>query len=74
MKKIYSKPSIVFESFMMSSSVANTCEDKLLSETACYYEVGWDKFYAVGIDGSECTADDVDCYHVAVRNPSIFGS
>lgn len=73
MKKVYSKPVIIFESFQMTSNIANTCEDKIYSETTCFIEHGWDKFFTTGVT-SVCTAEDVDCYHVPENNPNVFGS
>ena len=77
MKKNYSKPEIVFESFKMSSNIATPCADKISSnESSCGIPDLFGTYFAVGADGSVCTldADTVDCYDVSANNPGVFGS
>ena len=77
MKKAYSKPEISFESFQMSTSIANDCGvianqgDIINCEI---YENGV-AIFATGSDGNgDCSIDTYDCYHVSPESANVFGS
>ena len=74
MKKTYSKPQIVFESFRMSSNIANTCGNPMgnsSDENTCeVIEQGYTIFTASNTD---CVGNH-NCYHVPQNDPTIFGS
>lgn len=73
MKRAYSKPEIFFESFKMSTSIANTCPGLKAnsgSGTECEYtENGTAIFADVNND-----CELYDCYHVMTETSGIFGS
>ncbi len=73
MKKNYSKPEIVFESFKMSSSIADSCNEKVITDTmTCFIEMDFgEKLFA---EGGVCDMYDPNCYQVPQSNPNIFGS
>lgn len=78
MKKAYSKPDIFFESFKLSSSIANTCEGlKGNSGDSENCEVDISDggisitLFAVGVN-KDC--ESVECYHVSSSTTDIFGS
>ena len=76
MKKTYLKPEIIFESFALTSSIANACDDKLSADTnTCGIEYGFDILFSTGTD-SVCNKDEdlYNCYHVPGENTSLFGS
>ena len=78
MKKVYRKPDIFFESFMMSSSIANECDgpkgnsgDPYVCE---YEENGMVLFNTATPDTNDCEWDDIWCYHVTADSQGVFGS
>ena len=84
MKKVYSKPEIVFESFSLSQSIAAGCEHKTKkSESLVLSGLG----FAFNSDPSACDVDVVGnaedmefgdgiCYHVFSSNgaSNVFSS
>jgi len=75
MKKVYSKPEILFEDFTLSTNIATTCEhNPLSSETTCAIDYsGWNLFLVdmaactdiqVGDPGDEDGQYGKICYHV----------
>ena len=79
MKKNYSKPEIVFESFKLTSSIANTCAGLKGNQTdgnQCELEINDGGFSIVvfntGLDTNDC--QDINCYHVTAASPDVFGS
>lgn len=83
MKKTYSKPRIMFESFSMSTNIAAGCEKTfgLYSRGACGYEDDTGEvIYATGV-GSVCTTNGGDagsydglCYHLPDESNNLFNS
>lgn len=84
MKKTYTKPQIVFESFVVSANIAGDCDPKTntpsLNSCPYTYEdefLGTVKLFIEGVNA--CTTKDADgeyngfCYHVFTGN-SLFNS
>lgn len=78
MKKNYSKPEIVFESFKLTTSIANTCggmKGNHDNGDSCelVIEDSGDKLtvFNTGLN-SDC--EDVNCYHVTSASPDVFAS
>lgn len=80
MRKAYSKPEIVFESFAMSTSIAAGCElDTPLPtyEESCGYPIRGGNVF---LEGPQCTSVPQDgmydgyCYHVPVETNNLFNS
>ncbi|MBP3368024.1 MAG: hypothetical protein J6L71_01200 [Clostridia bacterium] len=70
MKKIYVKPEIKFESFKMSSSIANDC-------AVSVNEIDVPDGYNLFVTGCEVVPADGDfggCYHVPTAETKVFGS
>lgn len=83
MKKEYSTPEIIFESFALTTSIAGGCEYKTntpSSGTCGYpYEGGnGDKLFTGLVDDCDIPIDDNEnngfCYHVPVESMNIFNS
>ena len=81
MKKEYTKPEIVFESFSLSVSIAAGCEEKIdnKSEYQCaYYSSGGIATFTGLIDECDFTSSDGTadgfCYHHPEGGPNIFNS
>ena len=80
MKKIYSKPEIMFEDFALSESIAGDCETKINNQTrgSCAYILRTGEHVFTGI--SACTTDEQDgdyngiCYHVPIDTRNLFNS
>lgn len=83
MKKVYSAPEILFESFTMSTNIAGDCEWK--PDTANNYNNCGINFSGVIIFGSDLTGCtgiqiapgdkwDSICYHVPSESSNIFNS
>lgn len=80
MKKIYSKPEIMFESFTLSENIAGDCEfkTKLPSKDNCGYEAGRGNVIFISKE-TGCTYTSPDgydtiCYHVPNDNSELFNS
>lgn len=76
MKVNYIKPTIYFESFELSQSIAAGCkfltEDKEGSEILDP-EIG--AIYVMGADGPACgVSGDSICYHTPVNSTGVFSS
>jgi hypothetical protein len=82
MKKEYSKPIVVFESFSMSTNIAGDCENKIDNQskgTCAYFSSGGIAlFTAAMVNICDFTASDGKadgfCYHVPEGGPNIFNS
>lgn len=86
MKKTYTKPEIVFESFSLSTNIAGDCESIVDNPTkgTCGVlgnEPGVDNLFSasvVGFDGCQMWSDtdayDGFCYHVPDDNHELFNS
>lgn len=83
MKKVYTKPAIMFEDFTLSTSIAGDCEVKLNTpnNTSCGYRPeGYDAdIFVEGITGcaekhADGTYGDGICYHVPDAGYNLFNS
>lgn len=84
MKKNYTKPEIVFESFIMSTNIAGDCEikadnDKNFHSCGIFFEGQGDLFSGNwhGCDQKPTTDDgwfNGYCYHVPIENKNVFNS
>lgn len=85
MKKTYSKPEILFESFTMNISIASSCTEPFGSPGRGTCAIpgnfpGWDLFNTT-IEGSACQVDGDEnekynglCYHVPTADAKYFAS
>lgn len=81
MKKIYSKPEIMFESFALSENIAAGCDTIVDNSTSgvCAYitRTGLNVFMS-SIDACSTTEDDGDydgfCYHIPIETKNLFNS
>ena len=83
MKKEYSAPEIIFESFALTTSIAGGCEYKTHSPSqgncGYPYEGGnGDKLFTGLVSDCDIPIDDNEenlfCYHVPVDSMNIFNS
>lgn len=87
MKKLYSKPDIVFDSFSLCTNITAGCEVKtnMPSNDLCGYKFGALYVFINGIqgcttpivDGSivvDSTTNDALCYHNPSENSNLFNS
>ena len=81
MKKVYSKPQIMFESFTLSTNIAAGCEFKTNTPSARQCGYGEDIFgVSIFVDGiTDCKAKYPDgynglCYHVPTETTNLFNS
>lgn len=79
MKKIYSKPDVIFESFTMSTSISS-CDVKAgFYSGECGVQMTPTMFIFT-IEASGCNMKDKDgeynglCYHVPIDGNQVFGS
>ncbi|MBQ6851038.1 MAG: hypothetical protein IJN77_08380 [Oscillospiraceae bacterium] len=84
MKKIYSKPEIMFEDFTLSINIAAGCDTKVEGANSgdCGYETGGLVVFLEGVTG--CTglqipegaegAFNFPCYHVPDSDTNLFNS
>lgn len=78
MKKEYCKPTISFESFKMSSSIAGACEGNqadFADASSCEYSYNGVSIF--GTDNGACIfkGDETDtCYQVPIEGVIIFNS
>lgn len=82
MKKVYSKPDILFDSFSMSVSIA-ACEvpTNFSMEKECGYHYFGDKYlFLLGVDGCNVIIEDNTpeydslCYHTFEDSNRLFSS
>lgn len=81
MKKVYTAPQILFESFAMSTNIAANC-DKIIrtfDQGNCAYEgTGGIMLFTVAIGACEFKSDDDAsngfCYHVPGEDNDLFNS
>jgi hypothetical protein len=84
MKKTYSKPDVLFDSFSLCNSIAGACEVKtnLPSQGGCGLQFGADTIFLKDIEGCAINPDffgmaegtDIPCYHVPMETNSLFRS
>lgn len=79
MKKIYSKPEIMFEDFTLSENIAGDCENKISNPTdgVCGYpsrngEIFMD--YITGCNYKQPDGYNDLCYHVPTEYSDLFNS
>ncbi len=81
MKKVYSKPEIIFEDFALSTNIAGNCEVKTNtpSQMQCAYYSDFDE--AVFLDTIQACSTypsegvyDGFCYHVPTEDKNLFNS
>ena len=75
MKKTYSKPVIVFESFKMTSSIANNCGEYKANHGdgyECTLDVYENGFTYIVFDDTDCNTNI--CYHVPNLTATIVAS
>ena len=81
MKKVYVKPTISFESFKMSSSIAGNCDldANMANENSCGYDIGGGAVIFTTLE-SGClfvSSDGTEfgvCYDVPIGSPKVFAS
>lgn len=80
MKKIYSKPEIMFDSFTLTTNIAAGCGNKINTQVdgACGIELpGYGVVFLDGVAGCKdhpIEEDDVYCYHVPTADTKLFNS
>lgn len=79
MKKIYSKPEIMFDSFTLTTNIAAGCGKKIDTHVngVCGLELsGVGKAFLDNIAGCEVkfTESDEYCYHVPTEDNKLFNS
>lgn len=79
MKKIYSKPEIVFDSFTLTTNIAAGCGKTINTHVngACGLPVeGVGTIFTTDITGCEVkiAEDDSYCYHVPTNDTKLFNS
>lgn len=85
MKKVYSKPEIMFEDFTLSVNIAGDCEEKtnLPSNSTCGMDFSGLKVFLDGISGcSDITVTNLGgdgeyngiCYHIPTGDKNLFNS
>lgn len=90
MKKVYSKPEIIFEDFALSTNIAGNCGTKTgsPSEGQCAYKVEktYGTWYVFTSSVTACETSDGEldqledgiynsiCYHVPLDNTTLFNS
>ena len=80
MKKNYSKPEIVFESFKLTTSIASNCDYNSNSgdKNTCSVDVGWGP--SVFVSKPICSVESENgnefevCYDVPTDDTRVFGS
>lgn len=85
MKKFYTKPEIMFESFTLSTNIAGDCEEKthLPSNNTCGLDFSGLVVFLEGMNGcKDIQVDNVGgdgdynglCYHVPAGDKNLFNS
>ena len=81
MKKLYSKPGIVYEDFSMCTHIAKTCDVELgtFAQGTCGgYSYGSFAVFLTDMIGCDIATDDSGdnkiCYHVPINGARLFNS
>ena len=82
MKKVYSKPEIMFDSFSMTTNIASGCDiiSKLPQEGTCGYQPPRDSnvYFVSSLTGCTHVPDDGPynyiCYHIPNDDTALFSS
>ena len=86
MKKIYSKPEIIFEDFTLSENIAGDCEGIVgnpAKGTCAYLSSGGIATFTDSVDACDFTPADMGstddrwdgfCYHVPIETNNLFNS
>ena len=80
MKKVYSKPEIMFEDFTLNENIAGDCNiiiDNQTRDNCAYISTGGIATFLDGISVCVFTKPDGDneiCYHVPLSTTDLFNS
>ena len=77
MKKTYSKPQLVFDSFEVAENIAACASDARATQGECVVYIGGMAVFMQGITGCRFKAKDGSygiCYYVPTADTSLFGS
>lgn len=80
MKKIYSKPEIVFESFSLCQNIAAGCEIRTNTPSQMQCAYGENDFgtplFLQGVSACKVTTQENEtlCYHIPTEGNNIFNS
>ena len=84
MKKIYTKPGIVFDSFSLSTNIASCDIPFTHAQNICGIPDSWGvtTIFTLDVSGSDCdvsgddntTTNDGLCYHVPTAGYTLFSS
>lgn len=81
MRKVYSKPDIIFEDFSLSTSIAAGCETKTNtpSQDKCGFRFGAYMAFVAGVEActmpvADGSINDGFCYHVPSAENNLFNS
>lgn len=83
MKREYSRPEILFDSFQLCTTIAGSCEfdTETKSQGDCYVDFGEYKVFTSQVAGCRRYGMIVDsgifngyCYHVPVNGQNVFNS
>lgn len=82
MKRVYSKPDIIFEDFSLSAGIAAGCEKKIDTQYSgqCGLEFGDLTLFVTGVSGCADPVTDGSskynglCYHIPSDSKNLFNS
>lgn len=76
MKKNYSKPTITFESFKLSTSIAGDCVHQAtsLDPNSCEFEISGFNIFVEKCKYSSSDGDYGVCYHNPTADSKVFAS
>ena len=77
MKKTYTKPRMVFESFEVETNIAACASDARATQGQCVVYIGGMPVFVEGVTGCRFHAPDGSygiCYYVPSADNSLFGS
>ncbi|MBQ7715652.1 MAG: hypothetical protein IJT70_07270 [Clostridia bacterium] len=77
MKKSYTKPKLIFDSFEVSANIASCASDARQTQGDCAVIIGGMPVFVQGVNGCKFSASDGSygvCYFVPTEDSSLFGS
>ncbi len=77
MKKTYTKPQVVFESFAVATDIAGCASDARATQGQCVVYIGGMPVFTTDVSGCRFHAPDGSygiCYYVPSADSSLFGS
>lgn len=76
MKKTYSKPTISFENFQMTSSIAGSCafNDTATTRESCSVDMDGFNIFVSACEFPPLGSDSEICYDVPMDDTRVFGS